>query len=104
MKKGIMRSIVVIGVAGVVSLALAEKSSVELGKKLFNDPALGGSTNSKTCNTCHPGGEGLEDADSIPNLAEMINRCITGPLQGDEINEQTAEMRSLKVYIQSLSK
>ena len=30
--------------------ALAGKSSVELGEKLFKDPTLGGSTNEKSCN------------------------------------------------------
>lgn len=82
--------------------ALAEKSSVELGKKLFNDPALGGSTNDKTCNSCHPGGEGLEKAGGNKKLVKVTNQCIVGPLEGAKIDGRTAEMRSLKMYIQSL--
>jgi len=30
---------------------LCAESSVELGKKLFNDSTLGGSTNEKSCNS-----------------------------------------------------
>ena len=84
--------------------AWAQKSSVELGKKLFEDPGLGGSTNSKSCASCHPGGEGLENAGDNPKLTSMINRCITGPLKGSKIDGRKVEMRSLKMYIQSLEK
>lgn len=84
--------------------SMAAKSSVELGKKLFNDPGLGASKNDKSCNTCHNNGEGLENAGSNPKLAKMINKCITGPLEGEKIDGRTVAMRSLKMYIQSLSK
>lgn len=83
------------------SQALAGKSSVEHGKELFNDPTLGGSTTDKSCNSCHPGGEGLEKAGSNENLAKIINRCITSALKGEKIDGRSVEMRSLKMYIQS---
>ncbi|MBU0479877.1 MAG: cytochrome-c peroxidase [Proteobacteria bacterium] len=83
--------------------ATAGESSVEKGSKLFNDPALGGSTNPKSCNSCHPGGEGLEKAGAKANLTEMINRCVVGPLKGSKIDGRSVEMRSLKMYIESLS-
>jgi cytochrome c peroxidase len=83
--------------------ALAGKSSVELGKKLFNDPGLSGSTNDKTCNSCHPGGEKLEAAAGKKNLSKIINRCITGPLGGQKIDGRSVEMISLKMYIESLA-
>ena len=82
--------------------AMADKSSVELGKKLFNDPTLGGSTNAKSCNSCHAGGEGLENAAENKKLVKVINQCITGPLKGKKIDGRTAEMRSLKMYINTL--
>lgn len=81
---------------------LAAKSSVELGEQLFNDPALGGSTNDKSCNSCHSQGEGLEGAGDNPKLTKMINKCITGPLEGEKIDGRTVNMRSLKMYILSL--
>ena len=80
----------------------AEKSSVEYGKKLFNDPTLGGSTNDKTCNSCHNNGKGLEKAGTNPKLSKVINNCITKPLKGNKIDGRSVQMRSLKMYIQSL--
>lgn len=82
--------------------ALAGKSSIELGKDLFNDPALGGSSNDKSCNSCHAAGKGLEKAGASKKLTKNINECITGPLQGSKIDGRSAEMRSLKMYIESL--
>lgn len=80
----------------------AEAPSAAYGKKLFNDSALGGSTNSKSCNSCHPSGKGLESAWSRPGLVQTINRCITVPLKGMVIAENSVEMQSLKLYIESL--
>ncbi len=80
----------------------AETPSVTLGEKLFNDSVLGGSDNAKTCNSCHPGGKGVENAGSNPNISLIINRCITGPLGGQAIKNNSIEMQSLKLYIESL--
>jgi cytochrome c peroxidase len=84
--------------------AWAESPSVELGEKLFNDPGLGASKNATSCGTCHPQGKGMEKAGANPQLTAMINRCVQGPLKGDEINEKTVTMESLKMYIKSLAK
>ncbi|MBU1667951.1 cytochrome C, partial [bacterium] len=73
---------------------MAENSSVELGKKLFNEPGLGASKNDKNCNTCHNNGKGLENAGGNPKLTEIINKCITGPLEGEKIDGRTVAMRS----------
>jgi cytochrome c peroxidase len=83
--------------------ALAGETSVELGKKLFNSPGMGGSTNGKSCNTCHPNGAKLEKAGENKGLAKAINACITGPLGGKKIDGRSAEMRSLKLYSESLA-
>ena len=80
----------------------AETPSVALGEKLFNDSVLGGSDNAKTCNSCHPGGKGLENAGSNPEISLIINRCITGPLGGQVIKDDSIEMQSIKLYIESL--
>jgi len=84
--------------------ALAGKSSSELGKKLFNDPGLGGSTNATNCNSCHPNGKKLEKAGARKDLSKMINRCIVGPLKGKQIDGRSVSMRSLKLYIKDLAK
>lgn len=82
-------------------LAMAAKSSVEYGKQLFNDQNLAGSTNEKSCNSCHANGKGLEGAGENEKLSSAINKCITGPLGGKKIDGRSAEMRSLKMYILS---
>ncbi|MEW6220370.1 MAG: cytochrome C [Thermodesulfobacteriota bacterium] len=81
-----------------------EKSSVDYGQRLFNDPTLGGSKNDKSCNSCHAGGKGLEKAGAHPKLVETINKCLVGPMEGQKIDGRSVEMRSLKMYIQSLAK
>jgi cytochrome c len=85
---------------------MSEKTSgqgaVERGKGLFSDPALGGSTNEKSCNSCHPGGKGLEH--SGQNSAEMVNKCIKGPLAGKALEKDSQEMEDILAYMQSLKK
>ncbi len=80
----------------------AETPSATLGEKLFNDSALGGSDNVKSCNSCHSGGQGLADAGNNPKLAAIINQCITGPLKGQAIKNDSIEMQSIELYIKSL--
>lgn len=81
----------------------AGKISVETGKKLFNSPGLGGSTNGKSCNSCHPDGAKLENAGANKQLSKAINGCITGSLGGKKIDGRSGEMRSLKLHIESLN-
>ena len=69
---------------------------------LFTDASLGGSTNEKSCNSCHPGGQGLEK--SVDNVAKMVNQCIEGPLAGKAIDTESQEMKDLISYIRSLKK
>ena len=80
-----------------------EKASIEMGKKLFSDAALGGRENSKTCATCHAGGKGLEVAGRKDNLTDIINNCIVGALQG-KVLDKGAKLDSLLLYIKSLEK
>ena len=84
--------------------ALAEKPSVELGEKLFNNAGLGASQNAISCATCHPNGQGMEKAGANPRLKKMINMCIKGPLKGEPLHEETAAMKSLEMYLKSMAK
>ena len=97
-----------IGLAAVVSvyagLAVSGGASVEQGKALFNDSGLGGSTNEKSCASCHPEGRGLEQSGEKDNLAQVINGCIAGPLRGQALDKESMEMQSLELYIKSLEK
>lgn len=82
----------------------AEKPSVDLGKRLFNDPHLAQSANDRSCATCHADGAKLEKANQNPDLAGQINRCIQGALGGKPLDRESAAMQSLVMYIHSLSK
>ena len=85
---------------------MEEKASaggnVERGKQLFADTKLGGSKNDKSCNTCHPGGKGLEKAGK--NLESMIQACIQKALEGKPLAADSQEMKDLVAYIKSLKK
>ena len=85
---------------GACTSAEKEPSASE-GEKLFNDPQLAGSANASSCASCHPGGKGLEKVFENPKLVSVINTCITGPLEGQALEENSAEMQSLKVYVES---
>jgi len=78
-----------------------QKPSVELGKKLFNDPKLGGATGAKTCASCHKDGAGIEFSYKKANLPQIINMCITRGLNGAPLPVDSVEMKSLILYHQS---
>lgn len=83
-------------------LGISGDASAEKGKQLFNDQSLGGSTNDKSCNSCHADGQGLDEAGVKEELVQMINMCIERPLKGHALEENSLEMESLKLYIKSL--
>jgi len=76
--------------------------NVQRGKELFSDPTLGGSTNDKSCNTCHPDGKGLEKAGG--NIENVINACIQRALGGKPLDSDSQEMKDLSAYIVSLKR
>ncbi len=101
-RKGLMLGTILL--AGFfTTVAIAEESSVEMGQKLFNDPKLGGATSGKSCGSCHANGKGMEKAGKRADLDAMINRCVVGPLKGQKLDGRSVEMRSLKMYIESLA-
>ncbi len=81
----------------------APKTSVELGQEMFNDSELGESTNESSCNSCHAGGKGLENVGEKKKISKLVNKCLVGQMAGEKIDGRTAAMRSLKMYIKSLS-
>ena len=80
----------------------ANKSSVESGMEMFNDPKLGESANDSSCNSCHAGGKGLENVGEAKKLSKLINNCLVGQMAGNKMDGRTAAMRSLKMYMKSL--
>ncbi len=85
----------------------------ERGKALFNDPALGGGTAGRSCNSCHPDGKGLEGSSAktewrtpggaSSTLEGAVNTCITMALKGKALDPQSEQMRDIVAYIKSLS-
>ena len=84
------------------SVHAAGKSSADLGQELFKDPKLGGSNNESSCNSCHAGGKGLENAAANKKLSKLVNSCLIGKMAGEKIDGRSVSMRSLKIYIKSL--
>jgi len=65
------------------------------GKQLFSDPKLGGCTYDKSCNSCHPGGKGLENAKDLEN---MTQKCIEKALGG---NRWQQILRSWRIWLRT---
>ncbi len=97
---------------GLMAPASFAAGNAAKGKALFNNPkAFGGST---SCNFCHPGGKGLEDAGmqkewSTPagktrTLEEAINLCIVNANRGKALDVKSAQMADIVAYIKSLGK
>lgn len=80
----------------------SEVGDVARGKQLFADPKLGGSTNDKSCNTCHPDGKGLEKTGV--NIESTIQACIQKALEGKPLATDSQELKDLVAYIASLKK
>ena len=111
---GSIKGITIIAVIALgAALAFAAGSAAD-GKKLFNDPALGGSSNGLSCNSCHTGGKGIEQArtkeyttfmrQGAGSLEEVVNICITNPLKGKALPTGSEEMQDIVAYIRSLGK
>jgi cytochrome c len=101
-------------IAAEVSESEMAMGSVSKGKVLFNNPALGSSTNANSCNTCHPEGRGLEKAGEKKefhimgkkqeSIEEAVNICIEMPLQGKALDPEGEDMANIVAYIKSLKK
>ncbi len=100
-----------ISLAFAVSAALAA-GSVSKGKALFNDPKFAGATSGDSCNSCHPGGTGLEQAGGKQefhiagkvqkSLQEAVNACIVYAIKGKAIGPKSEAMQDIVAYIKSI--
>lgn len=96
---------------GVICVALicaggvwgADIPSLKKGQQLFGSKKLG--TSGKSCDSCHSGGSNLKISatSSDEQLAETINGCIAGPLKGKQLDPESADMKSLVLYLKSLA-
>lgn len=87
-------------------------AEVATGKALFNNPELGGGRSGKSCNSCHPGGRGVEKAGEKKSfnimgqkqngLEAAVNFCIEMALKGKPIDAKSTDMADIMAYIRSL--
>jgi len=114
-----MRNLKIISVV-VMMLVLPASSAVfamkhlpeERGKTLFNDPKLGNGTAGKSCNSCHPGGKGLEGVGekmewknpggTFKSLEAAVNVCIEMALKGKALDVKSDQMKDMISYLKSL--
>ena len=95
----VMLAVLVIAMGVGLAFAMQNEASVEKGKALFNDPKLG--TTGKSCNDCHTGGKGLDNAGAKSDLERIINSCITHSIKGKTLDPKSVEMQSMVLYIKS---
>lgn len=91
-------------ILSVTAVCFAAEGNPEKGKLLFSDPALAGSQNDTACTKCHPGETPFKSISKDKDLNKIINMCITKPLAGHALAEDSQEMNDLKSYILSQSK
>jgi len=107
--KIVLLSLIALGL--IFSYAFAA-SDTDKGKALFNDVKFAGGTAGKSCNSCHPGGKGLEKAGDKKDfslggkmqksLEEALNVCIVMANKGKAIDVKSDRMKELVAYIKSL--
>ncbi len=104
--------IVCIIATGLLFTAAFAGGDVEKGKTLFNDTEFAGATSGKSCNSCHPDGNGLERAADKKefnimgkkqnSLEEAVNLCIEMAIKGKSIDTASNQMMDIVAYIRSL--
>jgi hypothetical protein len=90
-----------LGIALALLALAATVPSVERGRALFLDSALG--TNGRSCATCHEGGKRLEDLGEYDDarLGAYVDTCIEGMLKGKPLPRDSADLRSLVLYLRT---
>ncbi len=91
-------------VLSVTVVCFATDGDVERGKKLFSDPQLSGSSNNTACIKCHQENDAFKSISKEKDLNKIINMCITKPLAGNALENNSQDMKDLKSFIQSQSK
>lgn len=86
--------------------------NVERGRELFMDERFSSRKVSRSCNSCHPNGKGLEKAGGKDefnimgqrqgSLEDAVNFCIEKGLKGKAIDPNGQEMKDIVAYIRSL--
>ncbi|MBI5103009.1 MAG: hypothetical protein HZB33_14425 [Nitrospirae bacterium] len=111
MVKIMMLCLMLTGLTSAVAFAM-KHAPEERGKTLFNDSKFAGG--SKSCNSCHPDGKGLEKAadkkefkiagKTQKSLEEAVNACIVNANKGKAIDAKSDQMKDMVAYVKSLKK
>jgi thiosulfate dehydrogenase len=110
-----------LGAALAVLSGCGAEAAKDYGKALFNDPAVSSAdSNAFRCATCHElsaqrtvpyPGYTLYDATTRPSywggfettFLDAVNQCVTGFMRGKALADTDEKIRSLYVYLQTLS-
>lgn len=102
-----------VGIAALIVSAALAAGNVAKGKALFNDSKFAGATSGRSCNTCHPGGKGLQMAGTRKefhvagmtqkSLEAAVNACIEFAILGQPIDPASDAMQDIVAYIKSLA-
>ncbi len=105
--KIVFMSVIALGALFTLAFAAGE---AEKGKALFNDPNFAGGV--KACSSCHPNGQGLENAaekkefnimgKKQKGLEDAVNFCIVNASNGKAIDVKSVQMKEMVAYIKSL--
>ena len=79
------------------------------GEVLWTDPGLGGSTNDKSCATCHPKGKNIDGSKKVFKIMgkelkspeDAVNFCIEKALQGKPIPAKSDHMLKLLQHMKT---
>ncbi len=91
----------VLGIALALAVVAAGGPSVERGRALFRDKALG--TNGRSCASCHEGGKRFDELGEYDDkrLGAYANTCIEGMLKGKPLPPDSVDLRSLVLYLRT---
>ena len=108
--KALWTAVILAGMFSFTQAVAADQDAVDKGKAHFNNPFFSGSQ--RACSSCHPGGEGLENAagkseyhimsGTQTSLEEAVNTCLVNANKGQALAEDSAEMQEMVAYIRSL--
>lgn len=81
-----------------------EAPTLGMGKILFESDKLG--TKTRSCNSCHPQGKGLDMVGDFNDteLKDIIYTCLRDALGAETISTETQEMEALVSYVRKFEK
>lgn len=86
--------------------------NISNGQFLFNSPTFAGGSSRRSCNSCHPNGNGLKEVGikkefkimgkTLQSLEDAVNFCIEMALKGKRLEKNSTEMKDIVAFIKSI--